>query len=67
MKIRSKDFLSYVEGWLGTEVVDRGFLTMESMKSALKNSLAMLEDHQDGIEAEMERKLAREEWRERQQ
>lgn len=60
MKIKSKDFLSYVEGWLSTEVVDRGWLTLDSMKAALKNSLAMIDDHQDGIEAEMERKLARE-------
>lgn len=61
MKIKTKDFLSYVEGWLSTEVSDRGFLTMESMKAALSNSLAMLEDDQDGIKAELKRKRGKNE------
>lgn len=56
MKITKQDFFSYVEGWLSTEVSDRGNLTIENMKAALHNSLAMIEDDQDGIVAELERR-----------
>ena len=54
MKITKQDFFSYIEGWLSTEVSDCGNLTMESMKAALHNSLAMIEDDQEGIIAELE-------------
>jgi hypothetical protein len=59
MQIKSKQFLQYIEGWLSTEVCDRGFLTMDNMKAALRNSLTMIEDGQDGIVAEIERQNAR--------
>jgi hypothetical protein len=56
MKITPKQFSDYILGWLG--VGDDGEtmeLTMDQMKAALKNSLAMLEDDQDGIVAVEER------------
>jgi hypothetical protein len=56
MKITPKDFSDYVLSWLSTEVSDRGNCTITNMRAALKNSLAMLTDDQDGIIAEKRRK-----------
>jgi len=45
-----EDFLEYVKGWLGANSVRSNEVTTEEMKAAMLNSLAMLEDSQDGIE-----------------
>jgi len=50
------DFLEYIKGWLGADSVDKNQLDMNAMKAALKNSLNMLEDDQDGIDSYVERK-----------
>ncbi len=51
-----EDFLEYVKGWLGADSVKTNSLDMNAMKAALKNSLNMLEDYQDGIDSYVERK-----------
>lgn len=60
MKITQKDFADYVCGWLfileGDENCEN--LDLNNMGAALGNALAMLEDHQDGIESYLERKAA---------
>ena len=55
MKITPKQFSDYVLGWLLGETTDTTELTMNAMKAALKNSLNMIEDDQDGIVAVEER------------
>lgn len=45
-----EDFLEYVKGWLGVNSVRNNEIAIIEMKAALQNSLAMLEDTQDGIE-----------------
>ena len=55
MRITTKQFSDYVLGWLLGETTDTTELTMNAMKAALKNSLNMIEDDQDGIVAVEER------------
>jgi hypothetical protein len=45
---------SYVEGWLMSDA-DMENLSINEIKAMLHNSLAMLEDYQDGIEYYVER------------
>lgn len=52
------EFLSYVNGWLSSYVIEKDELTMANMKTALIHSLEMIEDGQDGIEADIERAKA---------
>lgn len=56
MKISVNQFLDYIHGWLSSDAVERDELTMENMSACLKNALNMLEDDQDGIVAEIERR-----------
>ena len=55
MKIQKQDLIDYILGWGGVTSYCTGKYTLEEIKSILGNSLAMLEDHQDGIEAMIER------------
>ena len=51
-KIEIRDFEQYVSGWL----IASHELSYNNMKGALLNALSMLEDSQDGIDHEVERK-----------
>ena len=56
MKTFTKEqFAKYVLGWLESYEYHLNELTMGNMKSALANSLAMIDDSQDGIEFYVER------------
>lgn len=52
MKFTKEEIAAYVTGWLGASETLHDVTAISSM---LKNSLAMLEDDQDGIEACKER------------
>lgn len=58
MQITKKDFADYVCGWLTINPSDPDFQDVQigNMRAALRNAEAMLDDWQDGIEAELERK-----------
>lgn len=55
MKIQKQDLIDYILGWGGVTSYSTGKYTITEIKSILSNSLAMLEDYQDGIEAMIER------------
>lgn len=58
MQITQKDFADYVCGWLTIDPDDPNFedISLNNMKAALNNALVSLNDYQDGIHAELERK-----------
>lgn len=58
MKIENftrEEFSNYVLGWLESQEYRMNELSMNNMKSALANALAMIDDSQDGIESYAER------------
>jgi hypothetical protein len=56
IKITVADFVEYVLGWLGSDQISADELSIQSMKAVLHNSLSMISDYQDGIEAMIERR-----------
>ena len=56
MKYTVAQFLSYVQGWLGSEEANADSLSMSNMLACLNNTILSIDDPYDGIEEYVENK-----------